>query len=927
MGGEGRHENLATGETVNIAARLEGLAAPNTVLISNATARLTRDAFELDDLGPQELKGIAEPINVFQVFGPQEVALDDAGNLPDGGVFLVGRDEEMGLLLRRWQQSKEGLGQVVLISGEAGIGKSSLVTTVRQQVRQEGYTCMTIRCSPYHTNSALYPVIEHIQRGLQLQPVDTPETRLDKLERGLGGYSRALEDVVPLFADLLSVPVPEGRYAALNLSPQQQRQQTQDVVVGWLLEEAERRPTLAIWEDLHWADPSTLELLGLVLEQTPTVPMLHVLTYRPTFTPPWPSRSHMTPMALNRLERPQVEALMLHVAAGKSLPIDVVEHIVTKTDGIPLYVEELTRMLLRSNLLQEEATQYTLTGPLSTVAIPDTLQDSLMARLDQLGTAKEVAQVGAVIGREFTYEMLQVVAPGTEDTLQAGLAQLVEDELLYQRGRPPRSRYMFKHALARDAAYATLLRRTRQQMHQQIAECLVERFPDISTTQPELVAQHYTEATCPEQAISYWGQAVERARLRHAYAEAIEHCTRGITLLTELPETLGHIRQEIMLQAALGALLTAVKGFAVPEAKQAYERARQRCQQLGDTTQLFPVLVGLCLYYIVNTAYRTAQELVEQLLSLAEHSADSNRLTVAHYLAAAVAFFRGEFQRAQAHATQGIDAYDTQQHAAMMAVCSQDPGVGCHLYLAQALQLLGYADQAKQQAQTALDLAHTLNHPFTYGYTQLIVMRLCRIRYDWERLIAMADTLIDYADEHGFGQFPANCLIYKGYALAKQGHIQEGAALLQQRNARVHRFRAGGQSGYGRMDMCEMDAMLGQRQQAIKELDNLLIEAEQSGGEFPVAEFHRLKGDLFLQLEGDYHAQAEASFHQAINIARQQQAKFWELRATTSLARLWQSLGKRRQAYDLLQPVYGWFTEGFDTADLKDAKDLLAELT
>ena len=418
-----------------------------------------------------------------------------------GVPLLVGRDEEVGLLRRRWEQSKAGHGQVVLLSGEAGIGKSALVEGLRAQVRAEGLPRMAFRCSPYHTNSALYPVITHLEHLLQFEPDDPPATRLAKLEAGLRPSGLPLAEVVPLFAGLLSVPLPAERYAPLTLTPQQQKQQTLDALVAWLAAEAERQPVLVAWEDLHWADPTTLEVLGLVIEQAPTVPMLHVLTYRPEFSPPWPPRSHITPLVLNRLERPQVEALIAQRAGGKTLPAEVVQHIVAKTDGVPLYVEELTKMLLASPLLREEADQYVLTGPLRTVAIPDTLQDALMARLDQLNRAKEVAQLGAVLGREFAYELLQAIAPQDEDTLQAGLAQLVAAELLYQRGRPPRARYLFKHALIQDAAYASLLKSTRQQVHQQIAQVLEARFPALVETQPELVAQHYTAAGCAEQAV------------------------------------------------------------------------------------------------------------------------------------------------------------------------------------------------------------------------------------------------------------------------------------------------------------------------------------------------------------------------------------------------------------------------------------------
>jgi class 3 adenylate cyclase/predicted ATPase len=925
MGGGGRHENLATGDTVNIAARLEGLAAANTAVISQVTAHLVQGAFALEDLGLQQLKGVAEPMGVFRVLGPLEIHQDE-GQASIEVPFLVGRDEEMGLLLRRWEQSKERLGQVVLVSGEAGIGKSSLVEVLRAHVRDEGLSRITFRCSSYHRNSTLYPVIAHVERLLDFQREDAPETKLDKLEQGLQPYSLSLEDVLPLFATLLSVPL-DGRYPAPTLTPQQQKQQTLDALVAWMLEEAEQQSLLVVWEDLHWADPSTLEMLGLVLDQTPTVPMLSVLTFRPEFDPPWPTRSHMTPITLNRLERPQVEALITHLTEGKALPAEVVGHIVAKTDGVPLYVEELTKMLLESDLLREETDHYTLTGPLSTVTIPATLQDSLMARLDRLQAAKEVAQLGAVLGREFRYEMLQALSKLEETPLQVELARLVAAELLYQRGRPPRSTYMFKHALIQDAAYASLLKRTRQQMHQRVAECLVATFTEISVIQPELVAHHYTEAGCYEQAVTYWQHAVELARQRQAHAEAAEHCSRGIELLSHLPQTPDHIQQEIMLQAALGASLIVVKGFAATEVEQAYERARRRCQQLGDTPQLFPVLVGLCVLYTVRREHRTGQELAEQVLHLAERSKDPKRLTVAHYLVGAASFMLGDFQRTQTHTAQGIRDYDAQHHAALVSLINQDPGVGCYLYLALALQMLGYAEQAAEHMQAALRLAQELNHPFTFGYALVVALRFYQMRQEWSLVIAHAETLLAHADEHGFGQFPASSLTWRGYALAKQGYVEEGIALTYQRNAREHLFTVGtSRTGYQRMLLCEMDAMVGQGEQALQELEDILVRCDQSGGDFSYAECHRIKGELLLQLDADHQAQAEACFHQALDIARRQAAKWWELRAAVSLSRLWHDQGKRQEAYDLLAPVYHWFTEGFDTADLQEARTLLDEL-
>jgi class 3 adenylate cyclase/predicted ATPase len=926
VGSGARSEQLAMGDTPNIAARLQSLAAPNTVVLSAMTARLLHGAFALEEVGVHQLKGVAEPMAVYRVLGPDEPTSDEAEPAPAKMPFLVGREAELGLLLRRWEQSQVGLGQVVLLSGEAGIGKTALVEVLRAHVTREGYTCMRFRGSPYHTHSALYPVIEHVRRVVRLDRHDSPENTLDTLERVLQGSRLPLVEVVPLFAALLAVPLPEGRYPALTLMPQQQRQQTLDALVDWVVAEAERRPVLAVYEDLHWADPTMLELLGLVLDQAPTVPMLHVLTYRPEFNPPWPQRSHITPLVLTRLERPQVEALIAQRAGGKTLPAEVVQHIVAKTDGVPLYVEELTKMLLASALLREEADQYVLTGPLRTAAIPDTLQDALMARLDQLNRAKEVAQLGAVLGREFPYELLQAITPQDEDSLQAGLAQLVGAELLYQRGRPPRARYIFKHALIQDAAYASLLKRTRQQVHQQAAEVLEARFPALVETQPELLAQHYTEAGCHEQAVVYWQQAGQLASDRSAYLEAISHLNTGIELLKSLPETLERAQQALTMHIALGAALQMAKGNAAPEVEYAYTQARALCQQAGETPEHVPVLLGLWRFYCMRAQFHMARELGDTLLRLAQQAPDPTLAVIAHYALGFTWFCLGALPAACEHLEEGIAHYTPDQRRAPVLRIGQDPDVSCRVFAAWTLWLLGYPAQALARTHDALVLAQELSHPYSLAFAQANAAMGSQFRRDVPAVHEHADAAVALATAQGFTQWAALGASLRGWALAIQSQDEAGMAQVRQG---ISAFRATGAAlavPYLCTVLAEVAAHLGHVEDGLQALAEAHTLVEQHEERWWEAEVCRLRGVLLLRQPGTSQAEVEAWLQRALDVARRQQAKSLELRAAMSLSRLWQQQGKRAEVYELLAPIYGWFTEGFDTADLQEAKALLDEL-
>jgi predicted ATPase/class 3 adenylate cyclase len=619
MGGGGRHELLALGDTPNVAARLQGLTAPNTLVISAATSQLLGGFFACQSLGAQLLKGFAQPLEVYQVLyeSMARSRLDAAGSA--SLTPLVGREAEVALLRERWAQVTDGMGQVVLLSGEAGIGKSRLVQVLTEQVASEPQAWLTpCQCSPYSQNSALYPLIDLLERvALRFEREESSPQKLHKLEGFLVQYGLPLSETVPLFAALLSLPLPAD-YAPLTFSPEQQKQKTLHALLTILLRIAAQQPVLFVVEDLHWVDPTTLGFLSLLVDQGPTARILALFTCRPDFRLLWSGRAHLTQVTLNRLPRRQATEMTDWVAHGKALPPEVVEQIVAKTNGVPLFVEELTKMVLESGLLQEREERYELTAPLLPLAIPATLHDSLMARLDRLAAVKALAQLGATLGREFSYALLQAVARWDEDTVQQGLQQLVAAEFLYQWGLPPQATYRFKHALIQDAAYQSLLRSTRQRYHQHIAQVLETRFSETAETQPELVAYHYTEAGLSAQAIPYWQRAGQRALERSAHAEAIAHLTKGLEVLTTLPDSPERAQQELDVQTTLGPALMVTNGMGAAEVLQAYARARELCQQVGETPQLFQVLQGLWFFYLMRMELQTARELGEHLLTLAQ---------------------------------------------------------------------------------------------------------------------------------------------------------------------------------------------------------------------------------------------------------------------------------------------------------------------
>jgi class 3 adenylate cyclase/predicted ATPase len=921
--GEGSaQEQSVVGETPNLASRLQALAEPDAVVIAAGTRRLIGDLFECRDLGAVEVKGIATPVPAWQVLRPSDApsrfeALRGSALSP-----LVGRDEEIELLLRRWARAKAGDGQVVLVSGEPGLGKSRITAALAERLHAERYLRLRYFCSPYHQDSALFPFIDQLSRASGFARDDTPAAKLEKLEALLARAAPSDEDVAFL-ADLMSLPASE-RHSLPSLSPQRKKDRTLEALSHQLEGLARPQPVVMVFEDAHWIDPTSRELLDLLVERVRGLPVLLIVTFRPEFQQPWTGQPQVSMLALNRLDRRARTALVEQIAGGKTLPDEVIAQIVDRADGVPLFVEELTQSVLESGLLRAESDRYVLDGALPPFAIPTTLHDSLLARLDRLASVRLVAQTGAAIGREFSYTLLRAVSRLPEDEMQTALGRLVSSQLVFQRGTPPDAVYSFKHALVQDAAHGSLLRGTRQQLHAQIAEALEIHFPELMDNQPELVAQHYAEAGLVEKSVACWGKAGRRSVARSAMAEAAAQFHKGLDQLALLPDNRERLEQELEFRSALGAVLLAVKGYSAPETGHAYARARVLWEQLGSPSAFLQIPHGQLLYHMMRGELDLAQRLDEDLLRLSRRRNDSAGLILGYSSSGRNMMLTGRFASARSHLKAAPALYDPNSHRSLVDKAGFHPQVASQSIFGIVLFCLGYPDQALAQSNAAIAEARRLAHPPTLAMSLAFSAILLSLVGDDAALDERADQVVAVATEQGFPFWRAQRTIYRGLIKVKNSDVAEGMSLLR---SGLIAFRATGAESW----MPHYIAILaracesaGQVEEGLTLSDEALQIVETTGVHWLAAELYRYKGQLLLR-QGHSEA-AEELYRKALSIAREQEAKLWELRAAVSFARLRRDQGGQAEARNLLAPVYGWFTEGFATPDLKEAKALLKSL-
>jgi predicted ATPase/class 3 adenylate cyclase len=924
--GEGAaQEEGVVGDTPNLAARLQQLAAPGGIVIAPSTRRLVGRLFEFVDLGPQQLKGFAKPLNAFQVSGESRAegrfeALHGHRLAP-----LIGREHELGLLLDRFERARQGEGQVVLLAGEAGIGKSRIVRALRERLADQTYMPLSHYCSSYHTNSALYPIIGLLERAAGFEGEDAPEVKLAKLEGLLALGAEQLDEAVPLAAALLGIAVGE-KYPPLNLTPQREKQRTLEVLLDQVSGLSMKQPVLALYEDIHWADPTTLEVLGLLVERVQQLPVLVLMTYRPEFSPPWRSHAHVLQLSLTRLTRGHGAAIVEQVTSGKELPPEVLNKILARTDGVPLFVEELTKTVLEGGLLRDAGDRYELIGPLPPLAIPSSLKDSLMARLDRLAPVKEVAQTAAVIGREFPYKLLAAASPLPEGQLSAALERLEASELIFRRGAPPDATYTFKHALVQDAAYQTLLRSRLQQLHVRIAEVLRQHFPDTEEAEPEILAHHFTEGGLVTEAIDYWRKAGQRAMARSALPEAIAHLSKGLELVQALDDTPVEQRQELGLQLALASAFVAAQGVSAPQVGAAYARARELCDQLGDVPQWFAVRYGQCIFHLYRAELNQSRESAEDLLRAAKLHDNDDLWFFAHRAMGVAALPRGDFEAARQHLQEALALYDRERHRVPAFVYAFDPQVVCLDYLSRTLVALGDLDRALQCHEQALTEARERRHHSTLAMPLFFGSMIYQLLGEREAARERADELVALTKEQGLRFWWAGGLVIQGWVIAEQGSVEAGIGQMREG---IEAWRATGAEcfvPYFLALLAETHAKAGRCDEALASLSQALDRVQQTEERWLEAEHHRQKGELLLRRGERDLAAAGSCLTRALDVARSQRARFWELRAARSLASVLSEQDRSEQARELLGPVVDSFDEGYVTADLLAAKTLLTEL-
>jgi class 3 adenylate cyclase/tetratricopeptide (TPR) repeat protein len=905
------------GEAPILASRLLQLASPGSVVISGGTRKLLGDLFRYRGLGDVESQGANEPVVGYQVLSESKITSRFEA-LRSRPRQLFGREEEVDLLWRRWEHAKRGEGRAVLITGEPGIGKSRLARALQERVRSEACTQLLYHCSPYHQDSALYPIIGQLIRAADIERDDPPQTKLDKLEALLRQSSGKLTEAMPLFAALLSIPGGD-RYPVPTFPPQRIRTRTLGALLAHLKQLAANQPVLIVFEDVHWIDPTSLELLSLAIDQIKTARILMLATARPEFTPPWASHRHTSNIGLTRLDKIEAEALAAGVTGGKLLPRELLAEILGRSDGVPLFIEELTKMALDSGLLREADDCYELTGPLPALAIPSTLHASLLARLDRLTSAKDVAQIGAAIGREFTYALIAAVVLSERD-LNTALAELTHAELLFQRGVPPDATYQFKHALVQDAAYASLVRSRRHHLHGLIARALVEKFPEVADIEPEIVAHHYAEAGVADAAIDYWQKAAERAIRTSAYAEAVNHITNGVDLLRQLPSTMSRMRQELRFQIALGGACIAFKGWTASETGAAYARAYELSQATKDPSQLPKILAGLFVHFHVRADVQQAQLAANELLAFARGRCDAAAEMMAHRALGDSLLHVGDFRGASTHLEEALSILGPQSQPVFVG---EDVRTAALAFLSLCLAFQGHVSVAEERWQGAITRARSVQDPHTVAFALSVRCRTQCLLLDHNGLVQNLEPLHALAIEHNLKFVQVLVTTYGGWAMALEGRTAEAISLLQ--NGIEGLKSAGAQWHllfHGPM-LATAYRRTGRFEDGLSVIGSLFEVVERTGVRYMEAELYRVRAELLVSLSN--LDDAEHALHRGLTVAREQQARIFEMRIATTLAKIWQDQGHSAKARELLKPICDAFGR-LSLRDLENANEVLRTL-